>query len=141
MAYKGKYRPQNSYKYIGDSNNIIYRSLWERKFMVFCDLNENVLKWGSEEIYVPYVSPLDEKIHRYFIDFFVEIKTKNGIEKYLIEVKPFKKCQPPIERNSGKYLRELNEWKVNRSKWKSATEFANKNNLKFKILTEKELNI
>jgi hypothetical protein len=141
MAYKGKYKPQNSHKYIGDFNNIIYRSLWERKFMVFCDLNENVLKWGSEEIYVPYVSPIDNKIHRYFIDFFVEMKTKNGTEKYLIEVKPFKKCHPPIQRNSSKYVQELNEWKVNTSKWKSATNFAQKNDLKFKILTEKELNI
>ena len=70
MAYKGKYLPSYPRKYKGDYRNIIYRSLWERKFMRYCDLNENVLQWGSEEICLPYRSPIDNKIHRYFPNIF-----------------------------------------------------------------------
>ena len=64
MSYKGKYRPSYPKKYKGDPTRIIYRSLWERKFMVYCDSNTNILEWGSEEIALPYRSPLDNKVHR-----------------------------------------------------------------------------
>jgi len=56
-SYKGKYTPKNPNKYAGDPSKIIYRSLWERKFMVFCDETASVLKWSSEEISIPYFSP------------------------------------------------------------------------------------
>ena len=72
MAYKGKYRPTRPYKYKGDPTNIIYRSLWERKFMQYCDSTTNVLEWGSEEIALPYRSPIDNKVHRYFPDFILK---------------------------------------------------------------------
>ncbi len=62
MSYKGRYQPSYPRKYKGNPSNIIYRSLWERKFMVYCDLNENILEWGSEEIIIPYKSPLDKKL-------------------------------------------------------------------------------
>ena len=75
MAYRGRYIPTYPKKYKGDPSNIIYRSLWERKFMVYCDRNEKILEWGSEEFFVPYRSPLDGKIHRYFPDFYVKVKT------------------------------------------------------------------
>ena len=81
MSYKGKYHPTNRKKYRGDVNNIIYRSLWERKFMVYCDTNPDITEWGSEEIVIPYMSPLDRKRHRYFPDFY--IKTSNG-DKFII---------------------------------------------------------
>ena len=68
MAYKGKYIPINPKKYVGNSSQVIYRSLWERKFMVYCDRNDKVVEWGSEEIIVPYRSPWDGKMHRYFPD-------------------------------------------------------------------------
>ena len=71
MSYKGKYRPTNKRKYKGDVNSIVYRSLWERKFMVYLDTNPDITEWGSEEIVIPYVSPLDGKRHRYFPDFYV----------------------------------------------------------------------
>ena len=58
-SYSGRFRPSYPGKYKGDPTNIIYRSLWERKLMVWCDKNENVLEWGSEEIIIPYVSPID----------------------------------------------------------------------------------
>ena len=88
MSYKGKFRPSNRKKYRGDINNIVYRSLWERKFMVYCDTNPDILEWGSEEIIIPYVSPVDGKRHRYFPDFY--IKTSNN-EKFIIEIKPNKR--------------------------------------------------
>ena len=95
MAYKGRYSPVNKEKYQGNPTNVIYRSLWERKFMKWCDLSESVIKWGSEETVVPYVSPLDNKIHRYFIDFYVQLRDKDGILKsYLVEVKPKKYTKP-----------------------------------------------
>ena len=74
MSYKGKYKPSYPKKYKGDPNNIIYRSLWERKFMVYCDKNENILEWGSEEVIVPYRSPIDNRYHRYFPDFYIKVK-------------------------------------------------------------------
>ena len=67
MPYKGKYRPEHPEKYVGNSSNIIYRSLLERRFMVFCDRNDSVLKWSSEELAIPYVSPIDNRVHRYIL--------------------------------------------------------------------------
>jgi len=96
MAYKGRYSPLNPKKYQGNPTNIIYRSLWERKFMVWCDMNSDVIKWGSEETVIPYISPLDNKRHRYFVDFYIQVRTKEGILKsYLVEVKPKKYTKPP----------------------------------------------
>ena len=96
MAYRGRYYPTNPKKYKGDPSNIIYRSLWERKFMVYCDRNEKILEWGSEEFFIPYRSPLDGKIHRYFPDFYVKVKTKQGtLKKWVVEVKPKIQSRPP----------------------------------------------
>ena len=79
MSYKGIYRPSNPKKYKGDSQNIIYRSLWERKFMNYCDLNENILEWASEEFWIPYLDPTTNRVRRYFPDFLLNIKTKTVI--------------------------------------------------------------
>ena len=78
MAYSGKYQPSNPKKYKGDPSNIIYRSLWERKFMRYCDITENILEWGSEEMYVWYRSPIDNRAHRYFPDFYIKVKESTG---------------------------------------------------------------
>ena len=87
MSYKGKLRPINYRKYRGDPTNIIYRSRWELKFMQWCDKNNNILEWGSEEFWIPYVSPVDNRTHRYFPDFHMKIKEKNGkVKKYVISV-------------------------------------------------------
>ena len=91
MIYKGKFYPRNPSKYKGDTTDIIYRSSWELKFMKYCDNNPNVLEWGSEEVVIPYRSPLDGKVHRYYVDFYIKVRTtKNEIKKYLIEIKPKK---------------------------------------------------
>ena len=107
MAYSGKYRPTNPRKYKGDPTNVIYRSLWERKFMQWCDLNSNIMEWGSEEFFIPYRSPVDKRVHRYFPDFYVKCRTTIGTTaKYVIEVKPAKQTEPPVKKSrvTKKYL-------------------------------------
>jgi hypothetical protein len=144
MSYKGKYQPSNPKKYKGDPTNIIYRSLWERKFMVYCDTNENILEWFSEEIAVPYRSPIDNKIHRYFPDFYIKVKESTGqIKKYLIEIKPKKQTIEPIpqKRKTKGYIYEVYEYAKNQAKWKAAQEFCEDRQWEFKLLTETELGI
>ena len=144
MSYKGKFQPSYPKKYKGDVRNIIYRSLWERKFMVYCDLNENILEWGSEEIALPYRSPIDNRIHRYFPDFYIKYKNKSGkIVKSLIEVKPLKQTTPPPkpQRQTKGYLFEAYEYAKNQAKWEAAREFCKDRMWEFKVLTEKELGI
>ena len=144
MAYSGKYQPSFPKKYKGDPTNIIYRSLWERKFMRYCDLNENILEWGSEEIIVPYRSPVDRRVHRYFPDFYIKIKESNkSIKKYLIEIKPKKQTVPPKkpQRQTKGYLREAYEYAKNQSKWAAAREYFADRGWEFKVITEIELGI
>ena len=144
MAYRGKYFPSNTKKYKGDPSNIIYRSLWERKFMVYCDRNEKIVEWGSEEFFIPYRSPLDGKIHRYFPDFYVKVKTKqNTIKKWVVEVKPKAQTRPPRtpKRKTKKYITEVRNYAINDAKWKNAIEYCNDRNMEFIIITEDELGI
>ena len=144
MAYKGKYRPSHPKKYKGDPTGIIFRSLWERKFMVYCDQNKNVLEWASEEIALPYRSPVDNKVHRYFPDFYMNIKETNGaIKNYVIEVKPLKQCSPPKKpkRQTRGYMREAYEYAKNQAKWQAAKDFCDDRQWEFKVVTEKELGI
>jgi hypothetical protein len=142
MSYKGKYQPSNPKKYKGDPTNIIYRSLWERKFMVYCDSNQNILEWGSEELALPYRSPIDNKIHRYFPDFYIKVKESTGqIKKYLIEIKPKKQTIEPIpqKRKTKGYIYEVYEYAKNQAKWKAAQEFCEDRQWEFKVLTEDDL--
>jgi hypothetical protein len=144
MSYKGKYQPKNPQKYKGDPTNIIYRSLWERKFMVYCDSNQNILEWGSEELALPYRSPIDNKIRRYFPDFYIKVKESTGqIKKYLIEIKPKKQTiEPQVQKRKTKgYIYEVYEYAKNQAKWKAAQEFCEDRQWEFKVLTEDELGI
>lgn len=142
MSYKGKYKPQNPEKYLGDPSKVVYRSLWERKFMVFCDSNDSILHWGSEEVVVPYRSPKDSKIHRYFVDFIVEMVKADGTKEIsLIEIKPKKQCLEPKKKTkvTRRYISEVMTYGVNQAKWKAATEFAEDRGWTFKVLTEDDL--
>ena len=144
MSYKGKYYPSYPRKYKGDPTNIIYRSLWERKFMVYCDKNDNILEWASEEIAIPYRSPVDNRVHRYFPDFYMKVKERGGkIKRYVIEVKPAKQTKPPVKpkRQTKGYIREAYEYAKNQAKWKMAREFCADRQWEFKVITEKELGI
>ena len=144
MSYKGKYYPSFPRKYKGDPTNIIYRSLWERKFMVYCDKNQNILEWASEEIAIPYRSPIDNRVHRYFPDFYMKVKETNGkIKNYVIEVKPAKQTKPPAKpkRQTKGNIREAYEYARNQAKWKMAKEYCADRQWEFKVVTEKELGI
>ena len=144
MSYKGKFRPTFISKYKGDPTNIIYRSLWEKKFMVYCDKNLNVLEWGSEEIALPYISPHDSRVHRYFPDFYIKVQENTGkIKRYLIEVKPLKQTTKPKKpkRQTKGYIREAFEYARNQAKWKAAREYCADRMWEFKVITEKELDI
>ena len=144
MAYRGKFRPKHPQKYRGDPTNIIYRSLWERNCMRYFDENPNILKWSSEEVIVPYKSPLDGRYHRYFPDFLIRVKNKEGkLETIMIEVKPFKETKEPKpqKRLTKNYLYEVKTWSINKSKWEAAIEFCKDRKWKFMIITEKELGI
>ena len=144
MFHQGKYRPKNPQKYAGDPTNIIYRSSWELRFMIWADEKPSVTKWRSEETVIPYISPIDNKYHRYFVDFQVQVKTKEGtLKTYLIEIKPESQTKPPeIQRRvTQKYLTEVVNWGKNEAKWKAAREFAKDRGWEFIILTEKHLGI
>ena len=143
-TYKGRFRPTNPGKYKGDITNIVYRSLWELRFMKWCDTNPSVEEWGSEIVVVPYISPLDRKIHRYFVDFYIKIRDKNGmIQKYLVEIKPEKFTKPPEipKKRTKAFIDEVFQYGVNDAKWKAAFEYCQDRNMKFIILTEKDLGI
>ncbi len=143
MAYKGKYQPRHPYKYKGNPTNITYRSLWERKFMQYCDSSSSILEWASEEIAIPYRSPLDRKVHRYFPDFYIKVRESGGIVKnMLIEIKPQRQTKRPQKKTSKKaYIYEAQEYAKNMAKWKMAREFCKDRLWEFKVLTEKELGI
>ena len=144
MAYRGKYYPSFPRKYKGDPTNIIYRSLWERKFMVYCDKNQNILEWASEEIAIPYRSPIDNRVHRYFPDFYMKVRQANGsTKKFIIEVKPKSQCKQPVKnpkRRTTKWFNEVKTFAINQAKWKSAREFCEDKGMEFKIFTEDHIN-
>ena len=74
---------------MGDPSKIICRSLWERKVCKYLDSNTNIIRWSSEEVVVPYYSPVDKKVRRYYPDFVIEKKDKDdSVETIMIEVKP-----------------------------------------------------
>lgn len=144
MSYKGKYQPENPNKYRGDFNNITYRSLWERKFMKYCDTNQNILEWGSEILALPYRSPIDNKIHKYFPDFYIKVKESNGeIKQCIIEIKPKKQTIEPIpqKKKTKGYIYEVYEYARNQAKWKAAKEYCKDRQWEFKVFTEDNLGI
>lgn len=143
-TYQGYFKPRNPDKYKGDPTNIIYRSSWELKLMSYLDNHKSVLKWSSEEIFIPYISPIDGKVHRYFPDFVVTKINKDGKkETVLIEVKPFSQTRPPKkqEKITKKYITEVKTWGINEAKWKAANEYCKDRGWTFHIFTEKELGI
>jgi hypothetical protein len=144
MFHQGKFRPKNPKKYKGDPTNIIYRSSWELKFMNWVDSKDTILAWKSEETVIPYMSPIDNKWHRYFVDFQIQVRDKSGkLATYLIEIKPEKQTRPPEvqKRTTKKYLQEVITWGTNEAKWKAADSYAKDRGWQFLILTEKHLGI
>ena len=143
-THKGKFKPRYPQKYKGDPSEIIYRSGWELKYMMQLDHDKNVLSWSSEETIVPYLSPIDNKVHRYFPDFIVTRKDKEGnTQTFMIEIKPKKQTQPPTKKHkiTPKYINEVHTWGINTAKWTYAEQFCKDRKWIFQILTETELGI
>ena len=143
-TYKGRYSPKHPEKYKGDPTQIIYRSGWERKLMVYLDENKSIIQWSSEEIAIPYISPLDNRYHRYFPDFYIKAIDKNGnITEQLLEVKPKKETREPVKKKriTKQYITEVTTWGKNQAKWKAAEEYCLDRGWQFKLITEKELGI
>ena len=144
MAYSGLFKPRNPHKYIGDPTNIVYRSSWEVKVMNWLDLNDDIISWASEELVVPYRSPIDGKYHRYFPDFLVKMKTKDGkLKTVMLEVKPKKETAPPPpqKRITENYIKAVKTWGVNEAKWKAAIEYCKDRACEFRVITEDHLGL
>ena len=144
MYHKRKFTPLHPEKYAGDPTNIIMRSSWETKFAIWCDNNPAILKWNSEETVVPYVCPTDNRWHRYFIDFRIQLRDKSGLLKtYLVEIKPASQTRPPEvpSRKTKRFLIEAATYMKNEAKWKAATQFAKDRGWEFIILTENHLGL
>ena len=142
QSIKSIYKPSHPEKYLGNSNNIICRSSWERQFCRYCDVNPNIVKWASEEFSIPYISPVDGRPHRYYPDFLIEVKEKSGkLKKYVIEIKPKKQTLPPVKKKrvTKGFISEAKTYAVNQAKWKAAVNFCKDNLIEFKIITEDEL--
>ena len=139
---QGTYHPKNRDKYTC-LKDPVYRSSWELKFFQWCDNNENVLEWASESVIIPYVSPFDQRIHRYFVDNTVVLREGDNTVKYLIEIKPKRQTRPPITKKTNKkqstILYEKATYVINQVKWAAAKQWCEKHGHKFLLLTEDEL--
>ena len=146
MSYKGKYKVKNREKYVGAVDNVQYRSSWERRFMVYCDVTQSkIVRWSSEELILPYRSPVDGKIHRYFPDFFIKYRDALGkMRNVVIEVKPAKQLKMPKKnpkKRTKSWAYEVQTYVVNQAKFKAAEAYCADRKYEFRIMTEKELGI
>lgn len=132
----GRFIPQNPQKYVGDVRQIFWRSSWEYKFMLWLDKNNAVLRWGSEELPIPYINPLDNKVHKYYPDMIIMYIDNSGqVKKEIIEIKPYKQTVATPKMSERDKLAVI----VNQAKWKYAAEWAQRNGAEFRILTERNL--
>lgn len=142
--HQGRFHPRNPKKYLGDPSNIIYRSSWELHFLQWCDRNPSIIEYASEEFSIKYVSPKDNRVHKYYPDGFLKVKQADGsIKSYVVEIKPYKQTQEPKKpaKTTKRYINEVTTYAVNQAKWKYAREFCADNGLEFLLLTEHELGI
>lgn len=139
MSYKqGLYKLRNPDKYVGDPNKVVFRSSWELSANQFFDNNPKVLRWASEEIKIPYIKPTTGRVHHYYPDYWVEYQNKDGrVIQELIEVKPEDQVNIKKKKRLSRY--DQLTYAINVSKWQAATDFCNKNGMKFRILTEQQL--
>jgi len=136
---QGRYTLRNPDKYIGNPNNVVYRSSWEKHMNEFLDTHGSVLQWSSEEIAIPYRKPTDGRVHRYYPDYYIKYRGKGGkIKRAVVEVKPEAQTKPPKARGKNKKT-QMNEkitYAVNVAKWKAAAAFCKQKGVDFKIVTE-----
>lgn len=143
----GLYKVKNIDKYLGNVNHVEFKSSWEYKFCVYCDLTPEILKWGCEILVIPYVDRFS-KSRRYIPDFYMEcrsLKHSDILNKFLVEVKPDKETREPvipktISPSKLKNLEwELNTWHTNKHKWVYAIEWCKSRDIIFRLVTEKQL--
>ena len=152
----GEYNLKYPQKYVGKSKPH-YKSSYEYRMMYWLDENAKVIEWSYEPQYIEYVSHtkpnspdwtkalVDNKIHKYFVDFYAKINTNHGVVNYILEIKPFIQTIPPNEpkrktkKAMKRYLEEMKEYIKNGNKWEAASDYANKKGLKFTVLTERDL--
>lgn len=136
---QGVYYPKNPSKYIGE-HPPVYRSSWELDVHKFLDMNPNILAWASESIVIPYIKPTDKRVHRYFPDYFIKYKHRDGsIKKMILEVKPSRQTKSSVNNNRRRRLIENIEVAINQAKWRYAIEWCTKRGLEFKVATEREI--
>jgi hypothetical protein len=137
---QGLYNPKNPSKYIGDVSKIRYMSSWELTMHVFLDNNTKIIRWSSETIAIPYIKPTDNRVHRYYPDYYVEYLDKsNKLRKIVIEVKPYKQTKVSRARKSKNKIYEDIQYAVNLAKWQACTNFCKQHGLEFQIVTEKTM--
>lgn len=138
-----KYNIQNKDKYKGNTENIWSRSSWELRIMKWFDDNNSIIWWSSEEIKIPYISPIDNKVHNYHPDFIFQVKDKTGkLSIHMWEIKPYKQLSAPIKRKNTKlFIEETATFEINKAKWNAAKMFCLEYGWKFSIITEKDMGI
>lgn len=135
-TFKGRYVLKNPQKYVGNPNNVICRSSWEYHVCEFFDTHPSVKRWASEEFAVPYVSPVDGRVHKYYPDFLVTYQNRAGETiTELVEVKPSHETRV-VKKMTPEAMQKL---AVNEAKWAAAAAFGAKNGIRFKVVTENEL--
>lgn len=136
---QGIFKPMFPLKYRGDANNIVFRSGLEKKWYKYVDLNPSILHWNCEEVVIRYINPVDNKMHKYFIDLWIQYRNKKGeIKECIIEIKPLEQTKrPKLKKSKSKsYVYQVNTYITNVSKWNAAKKIAEEKNIEFKILTE-----
>lgn len=140
---KGKFRPKNPDKYKGNPSMIEYRSSWELNFMKYCDGNPNIIRWMSEEKAIWYYDPVTKKKRRYFPDFIIKYKRKDGIiVEEVVEIKPQRQVKGPNpnpKRRTQSWMNECLTYVTNQAKWAAATEWAEDRGMNFRLLTEQDV--
>lgn len=140
---QGKFKPRNPYKYKGNLNEIYYRSSWEAKLLTWLDGREDIIQYSSEEIIIPYKSPIDGRWHMYYPDNWIKFKDSNGnVREAIIEVKPYAQTIEPIKQTkiTKSYVEKVQTYAINKAKWEYAKRFCEEKNWEFHIFTEKDLN-
>ena len=143
-VYKqGYYNLVNPSKYIGDASKIIFRSSWEKKFATYCDHNDRILAWASEPMRIPYMSPVDREIKPYNVDFYVKVQTAEGYSEYIVEVKPARQLQVPVQpsgrvtaKRMASYTTQMTTYLTNLAKFTAAKEYAKGRGWDFVVVTE-----
>jgi len=143
--YRGIFKPKNPGKYVGDLSSCTFRSLLELRMMTYIDRHPDIIKWSSETIVVPYISPKDGRQHRYFVDLAIVKRTPDGKEhKLLVEIKPDFETKPPkppkTKKGTRRFLEESITWSVNSAKWRAAREFAAAHGCQFLVITDLDIN-